>query len=141
MTAPKQPTTQVRQPDSPDTKTIRTNDPITNREEERLATEAQQEQDEIGEQQRKQQDEEAKRQQEEFKLRQNTLKQIVQSNEGFVVRDEGNTKGLELAQAEGHVYFANQQSGPGGLEVEERAYLSASGYEQLRTAFGPGLGR
>src|SRR4051794_35335395 len=112
MTAPKQPTTQVRQPDSPDTKTIRTNDPITNKEEERLANEAQQEQDDVGKEQRKQQEEDAKRQQEEFKLRQDTLKQIVQSNEGFVVRDESNTKGLELAQAEGHVYFANQQSGP-----------------------------
>jgi hypothetical protein len=141
MTKPSQPTTQVRQPDSPDTKTIRTNDPITNKEEERLANEAQEEQEQIGEEQRKQQDEDAKRQQEEFKARQDLLKEIVQSNEGYVVRDEGNQKALDLAMADGSVYCVNVQSGRGGLDVEERVFLSESGTSQLKTAFGPGMGK
>lgn len=141
MPAPKQPTTQVRQPDSPDTPTIETNDPITNREEERLAREAQEEQEAVSQEQVRMQEEEAKRAQEEHQARQDTLRAIAQSPEGFVVRDDTNREGLDLALVDGSIYYSNVQSGPGGLEVQERAFLSASGYEQLRTAFGPSMGK
>lgn len=138
--APSQPTTQVRQPGSPDTKTIRTNDPVTNKAEEQLANEQQEEDDAIAEEQMRQQEEEAERQQEEFKLRQDILKEIAKSPEGFVVREEGNSEALGLAQAQGLVYHNNVQSGKGGLDVEERYYISHDGFENLRTAFGPSLG-
>lgn len=138
--APSQPTTQVRQPGSTETKTIRTNDPVTNKAEEQLAEEQQREDDAIAEEQMRQQEEDAKRQQEEFQLKQDILKAIVQSPEGFVVREDGNSEALGLAQAEGLVYHNNVQSGKGGLDVLERYYLSASGYDNLRTAFGPKLG-
>jgi hypothetical protein len=141
MAQPKQPTTQVRQPDSPDTKTMRSNDPITNREEERLANEAQQEIDRISEEQVKQQEEEAKRQQEEHDKKMELYKSIISSPEGFVKPDEGNTEAVGLALSEGTVYNTPVQSGKGGLDVEERYYLSAEGVEKLRTAFGPSLGK
>lgn len=141
MAAPKQPTTQVRQPDSPDTKTIRSNDPVTNREEERLANEALEGEEWANEQARQQQEDEARQAQEDFQEKQDTLKAILDSPEGFVVREEGNTKGLDLAIMDGSIYYSNVQSGKGGLDVQERAFLSGHGYEQLRTAFGPSMGR
>jgi hypothetical protein len=90
--APSQPTVQVRQPSSPDTKTIRSNDPVTNKAEQSLAEEAAQDEAAIGEEQERAAAEEAKRLEEEHQVKMELLQEIVQSPEGFVVRS--NTREL-----------------------------------------------
>jgi len=139
--APAQPTVQVRQPDSPDTKTIRTNDPVTNKAEQSLAEEAARDEAAIGEEQERAAAEEAKRLEEEHQAKMELLQAIVQSPEGFVVRGDDNDAAFGLAAADGLVYHNNVQSGKGMLDVEERVYLSSKGMENLTTAFGPSMGR
>lgn len=139
--APAQPTTQVRQPPSPDTPTIRSNDPVTNAAEFRLAEQTQQMNEEQQRQVQEQQEQEAKRQQELHDQRMELVRGVVQSNEGFVVLEDGNRDAVEDARVQGLVYITPVQSGPGGLEVEERVFLAAKGTDMLRTAFGENMGR
>jgi hypothetical protein len=139
--APSQPTVQVRQPGSPDTKTIRSNDPVTNRAEQSLAEEAARDEAAIGEEQARAAAEEAKRLEEEHQMKMELLLAIVQSPEGFVVRDEDNDDAFGLASVDGLVYHNNVQSGKGMLDVEERVYLSSKGMDSLTTALGPSMGR
>lgn len=137
----KQPTVQVRQPDSPDTKTMETNDPVTNQAERQLAEEAQAEADARSEEEVRKQEEDAARAQEEHDMTMELMRAIVGSPEGFVPVEEGNNEAVSLAFSRGLVYFSNVQRGPGGLEVEERVFLSGAGADALRTAFGPGMGK
>jgi hypothetical protein len=139
--APSQPTVQVRQPSSPDTKTIRSNDPVTNKAEQSLAEEAAADEAAIGEEQERAAAEEAKRLEEEHQVKMELLQEIVQSPEGFVVRNKDNNDAYDLASVDGLVYHNNVQSGKGMLDVEERVYLSSKGMESLTTAFGPSMGR
>jgi len=62
------------------------------------------------------------------------MKSIYASNEGFAVRKDGDD--LDYALAEGLVYMNAVQSGKGGLDVEERVYLSDKGYNILRDYHG-----
>jgi small-conductance mechanosensitive channel len=138
---PKQPAVHVAQPPRQDTKTVESNDPVTNEAERRIA------QDELtgpdeerarAEQQA--QEEEAKRQQELADQRRTLMQDILKSNEGYVVREEGNQEALEDARTQGLVHAYTVQSGPGGLEVEERYAVSDKGYSSLREVFGENLG-
>ena len=130
----KQPTVQVRQPARDDTPTMETNDPVTNQAERQLAEDAQAELDARSE-------EEAARAQEEHDMTMDLMRAIVESPEGFVPVEEGNAEAVGLAYGRGLIYFSNVQGGKGGLDVIERAFLSAAGADSLRTAFGPGMGK
>lgn len=137
-TKPRQPTAQVRQPPSPDTPTIRSNDPVTNEAELRLAQEDQEQREEEEKRLQQEQEEKAKKDQELFETRQEIMKTILQSDEGFVVADDGNRDAIEEARKEGLVYHSNVQR---GIEVEERYFLSDKGYQALRTTLGPDMGK
>ncbi len=71
--------------------------------------------------------EEEKKKNDEIK---GTLKKILDSNEGYVVRGESDD--FSDLESQGLVYMSAVQSGPGGLEVEERYYLTQSGYDKLK---------
>lgn len=139
--APAQPTVHVQQPPKADTKTIRTNDPVTNQAEKQLA-EKELEGPEREEQERliKEQEEEAKRQQELADQRRQLMQDVIKSNEGFIKREEGNAEAVDDAWREGLLYSETVQSGPGGLEVEERFFVTSQGYENLRSVFGQNMG-
>jgi hypothetical protein len=138
---PKQPTVHVRQPPRDDTPTIRTNDPVTNEAERRIAEEEQTgPQEQAAREAQKAQEEEAKRQQELADQRRELSKSILSSNEGFVAVDDSNREGVEDARREGIVHVYTVQSGPGGLDVEERVEVTSKGYENLRSVFGENLG-
>lgn len=137
----KQPTVQVRQPARDDTPTMETNDPVTNQAERQLAEQAQAELDARSEEEVRRQEEEAARAQEEHDMTMDLMRAIVESPEGFVPVEEGNAEAVGLAYGRGLIYFSNVQGGKGGLDVIERAFLSAAGADSLRTAFGPGMGK
>lgn len=59
---------------------------------------------------------------------------LYNSNEGFAPRKDGDD--LDYALAEGLVYMNAVQSGPGGLDVEERVFLTDKGYNILRDYHG-----
>lgn len=128
----------MRQPPSPDTPTIRSNDPVTNEAELRLAQEDQEQREEEEKRLQQEQEEKAKKDQELFETRQEIMKTILQSDEGFVVADDGNRDAIEEARKEGLVYHSNVQR---GIEVEERYFLSDKGYQALRTTLGPDMGK
>jgi type VI protein secretion system component VasK len=149
-TAPKQPTVQVRQPPSDETRTVRTNDPVTNATETELANRDQQIDEEQQQAAIEEQERVAKRQQDEHNASMDLMKSIMQSNEGFIERpaspevkegEEPPVDPLLVATQNDYVYMNNVQSGPGGLEVQERVFLTSKGYDALRTAFGPGMGK
>lgn len=87
------------------------------------------------------QEEEAKKQQELFEQRQNVMLDIIRSAEGFVVQSEDNGEAISEAYKEGLIYQSNVQRGPGGLEVEERWFLSSKGFDALRNTLGPNMGK
>lgn len=138
---PAQATTQVRMPPSDNNRVMNTNDPITNAAEEQRAQMDQEDQDARAEEERKRQEEEAKKQQEQHEQRMSLMRELVESPEGFVVRTEDNMEAVSLALRDGQVYMNNVQAGKGGLDVEERVFLSSQGYDALRTAFGPEMGK
>lgn len=138
--APEQPNVHVRKPGDPNTPTVRTNDPISNEAERKMFEDEQRREDEESQRQMKEQEEQAKREQEEADQRRSLLQDIVKSPEGFVVRDESNGDALDKLVADGDAYKTNIQSGKGGLDVEERVFLSGKGYENLRSVFGPDMG-
>lgn len=115
-----------------------TTDPVTNAAEARLQEDQRVRDEEEEKRKIAEQEEQAKKEQELFETRQNVMKSILQSDEGFVVLDDSNRDGIEEARKEGLVYHANQQR---GIEVEERYYLSQKGYDALRTSLGPDMGK
>lgn len=119
----------------------RPGDPVTNAAEKQMQDEQNAEQQRQEEEAIKQQEEEAKRQQELFEMRQNLMTEIIKSPEGFVEGNEDNNEAITEASREGFIYQSNVQSGPGGLEVSERWYLSQKGYDALRTSLGPNMGK
>lgn len=138
---PKQPTVQVQQPPKQGTKTIESNDPVTNEAEQRIAqNELTGPDEERARAEQQAQEEEAKRQQELADQRRTTMQDILKSNEGFLVRDEDNADALEDARVQGLVHSYTVQSGPGGLDVEERYSVTDKGYSSLRSVFGENLG-
>lgn len=138
--APKQPTVHVQQPPKQDTKTIRSNDPVTNEAERRIAEEELGPDDEAAKQQQQQQEEEARRQQELADQRRELMQQILKSPEGYVIGEESNLEALEEARTQGLVHYYTVQSGKGGLDIEERYEVTSQGYEQLRSVFGQNFG-
>lgn len=138
--APKQPTVHVQQPPKQDTKTVRSNDPVTNEAERRIAEEELGPDDEAAKASQQQQEEEAQHQQELADQRRELMQEILSSPEGYVVGEEGNLEALEEARTQGLVHYYTVQSGKGGLDVEERYEVTGQGYEQLRSVFGQGLG-
>jgi hypothetical protein len=138
---PSQPTVHVAQPPKDNTKTIESNDPVTNESERKIAEQELEnpEQQRIEEELRAQ-EEEQQRQQELADQRRELMQEVLKSPEGFVVREEGNQEALEDARVEGLLSHTNVQSGPGGLEVEERYFMTEKGYSQLRAVFGENLG-
>jgi hypothetical protein len=119
----------------------RPGDPVTNAAEKRLQEQQQVDQGQQEEEQIKQQEEEAKRQEEEFNKRQDLMVEVIKSPEGFVEKSEDNSEAIGLALKEGYVYSSNVQSGPGGLEVQERYFLSQKGFDSLREHLGPTMGK
>lgn len=126
---PSQPTVHVSTAKPETNRTMQTNDPVTNEAELRLARSQEEQDAEAAAEEKKRQDEEAARQQEEEKQRISLIQSITKSNEGFIKVDDGNREGVELARTAGQVYLQNVQSGPGGLEVEERVFLSKEGQD------------
>jgi hypothetical protein len=108
---------------------VRSNDPITNKAEQKRAEEAQVDLEEESRRQEEEQTKQAEEEQRRADERREAMQEIVKSPEGFVVRTEDNA-----------AYQTNVQSGKGGLDVEERVYLAERGYTQLRDVFGPDLG-
>lgn len=138
---PSQPTVHVAQPSKTDTKTIETNDPVTNEAERKVAEEElSKPQQRQMEEDLKAQEEEQKRQQELADQRRTLMQDIVKSPEGFVVLEDSNRDALEDARVEGLVSHTNVQSGKGGLDVEERYFITDKGYSQLRQVFGENMG-
>jgi hypothetical protein len=60
------------------------------------------------------------------------LKSIVDSNEGYILRNESNANQVDSLADQQFVYVNNVQSGKGGYDVEERVYLTESGYSKTR---------
>jgi hypothetical protein len=139
---PLQPNTQVRMPPRPTDPDdlVRSNDPITNKAEQKRADEAQVDLDEESRRQEEEQKKQAEEEQRRADERREAMQEIVKSPEGFVVRTEDNAGALDALVTEGTAYQTNVQSGKGGLDVEERVYLAERGYTQLRDVFGPDLG-
>jgi hypothetical protein len=119
----------------------RPGDPVTNATEEQMLKEQQQRDEEAERKAIEEQEERARVEQENFEKRQNLMMEIIKSPEGFVVQEEGNSEAVSLAYQEGLVYYSNVQSGPGGIEVQERVFLSQKGYDALRTTLGPNMGK